>query len=657
MKEIIERGATSQIVHVFIPDSASATGAGKTGLTFNSATLKIVVMRPGEASATKYLQSAGNIEDITTLGTYAAPTASKCRFKEIDATDLPGWYELHFADALFNTTSSRRSLGGMISGAAGVAPTPFAIQLADPVRGVASPTALPNAAADAAGGLPISDAGGLDLDARIGTDIPAILVDTGTTLDGRLPAALVGGRMDSNVQAMADGVMTAAKFAAGAFDAVWTVATRTLSSISALAGEIRAALGLASANLDTQLLAIAAFIDTEVGELLTRLSVARAGFLDFLNIGGNVASSAEVTSIQNNTRCAITTPEVIERPDAGTTTYRVELYLYDSAGAMEAPDSAPTVALVNQAGTDRSIRLDSTTMALVSTGRYRVIYTADVGDALEQLTWTFSVVEGGATRVIGRQSLIVDTTAVDFTAADRTKVEAIFNKLPSKDFLLGTVNSDGDLQINEATGTPADSAGVGTLLTRASEARLSELDDTAGKLVAVADLIKTAADAIKLKTDGLPADPADQSAVEGAITTAQTALASAIAALNNLSSGDAQTATAAALTAAGYTSARAAKIDALPVRLRKNTAFANFQFLMVDSTDHLTGKTGLTVTAQRVLDGGALAACANPVVEIASGLYRIDLAAADLNGNMVSLVFTAAGADARIVSAPLQEAA
>lgn len=52
-------------------------------------------------------------------------------------------------------------------------------------RGLAG-TALPDAAADAAGGLPISDAGGLDLDAQIGTDIDAILVDTGTTLQGEL---------------------------------------------------------------------------------------------------------------------------------------------------------------------------------------------------------------------------------------------------------------------------------------------------------------------------------------------------------------------------------------------------------------------------------------------------------------------------------------
>src|SRR3990172_9210518 len=40
-------------------------------------------------------------------------------------------------------------------------------------RGLAG-TALPAAAADAAGGLPISDAGGLDLDLQIGTDIDTI---------------------------------------------------------------------------------------------------------------------------------------------------------------------------------------------------------------------------------------------------------------------------------------------------------------------------------------------------------------------------------------------------------------------------------------------------------------------------------------------------
>ncbi len=48
----------------------------------------------------------------------------------------------------------------------------------------------------------------------IDTVVDAILVDTGTTLDGRIPAALVGGRMDASVGAMAANTMTAAAAAA-----------------------------------------------------------------------------------------------------------------------------------------------------------------------------------------------------------------------------------------------------------------------------------------------------------------------------------------------------------------------------------------------------------------------------------------------------------
>ena len=61
--------------------------------------------------------------------------------------------------------------------------------------------------------------------AAMKVDTAAILVDTGTTLDARIPAALVGGRMDASVGAMAANVMTAAALAMDAVaeiaDAVW----------------------------------------------------------------------------------------------------------------------------------------------------------------------------------------------------------------------------------------------------------------------------------------------------------------------------------------------------------------------------------------------------------------------------------------------------
>lgn len=68
-------------------------------------------------------------------------------------------------------------------------------------RGLAG-TALPNAAADAAGGLPISDVGGLDLDAKIGA------LTYGTA-----------NRVNVQVYGMEAGTVTAAAIADGAIDA------------------------------------------------------------------------------------------------------------------------------------------------------------------------------------------------------------------------------------------------------------------------------------------------------------------------------------------------------------------------------------------------------------------------------------------------------
>lgn len=68
---------------------------------------------------------------------------------------------------------------------------------------------------------------------------------------------------------------------------------------------------------------------------------------------------------------------------------------------------------------------------------------------------------------------------------------------------------------------------------------------------------KTVVDAIKVKTDNLPSDPADQSL----IVAATDVLGVAIAALNNLSIADVQT----GLTNQGYTSGRAPNLDALTI--------------------------------------------------------------------------------------------
>lgn len=97
---------TSVVLRVKLMNSSVTTGAGITGLTSASSGLVISTIKIGEATPTTYTAAGSTIESVTTLGTYAAPTATKCRFRELDATNNPGVYELQFADARFASTDS-----------------------------------------------------------------------------------------------------------------------------------------------------------------------------------------------------------------------------------------------------------------------------------------------------------------------------------------------------------------------------------------------------------------------------------------------------------------------------------------------------------------------------------------------------------------------
>lgn len=82
--------------------------------------------------------------------------------------------------------------------------------------------------------------------------------------------------------------------------------------------------------------------------------------------------------------------------------------------------------------------------------------------------------------------------------------------------------------------------------------------------------------------------------------------------------------------------------------IKKNTAYSNFQFLMVDSDGQ--PKTGLTITAERLIDGGSFEACANAATEKSAGMYAIDFATTDVNGDTVTFKFSATGAETTYIT-------
>lgn len=80
--------------------------------------------------------------------------------------------------------------------------------------------------------------------------------------------------------------------------------------------------------------------------------------------------------------------------------------------------------------------------------------------------------------------------------------------------------------------------------------------------------------------------------------------------------------------------------------IKKSTAYTRM-FFMTDSSDHITGKTGLTVTVTLSKNGGAFAAAGGSITEVSSGWYKINLSTTDTNtvGDLAAHC-TAPGADA-----------
>lgn len=180
----IHVGATSVIgPDIFIQDSTSTTGAGKTGLVFNTSSLTCYYHR-NTASASVAVTLA-----TMTLGTFASGG-----FKEVDATNMPGVYSFCPPDAALASGASRVVF--TFAGATGMSSVTLEIELTafDPLDAVRGGfTALPNANAEAAGGLYTrgTGAGQINQDGNGRIDVNDVRVDgaaLGTHASGQYPS-------------------------------------------------------------------------------------------------------------------------------------------------------------------------------------------------------------------------------------------------------------------------------------------------------------------------------------------------------------------------------------------------------------------------------------------------------------------------------------
>ena len=113
-------GTISQIFSVFVLDTTSTTGAGKTGLT-NANFTAYYKINTGSASVAITLDASSGV----TLGTYEPSNAAHGAIKEIDATNMPGLYEFQVPN---NGLASGDEVVFMLTGS-GIRVAPIEIEL------------------------------------------------------------------------------------------------------------------------------------------------------------------------------------------------------------------------------------------------------------------------------------------------------------------------------------------------------------------------------------------------------------------------------------------------------------------------------------------------------------------------------------------------
>lgn len=297
-------GTTSKIVRVFIQDSSQTDGRGLTGLVFNSGSLTAYYIKEGDASPT-----------VITLVTATVGTWTSSGFVQIDATNMPGWYELHLPNAAI---ASGKSTGVMLKGAANMVQTVLEIELEavdnqDTVR--LGLTALPNAAAGANGGLPTGNASGQVAVATIAsgaitaTAIAADAITAAKVADGTIDAAtFAAGAITAAAIAadaitaakVADGTIDAATFAAGAINAA-AIATDAITAAKIAADAIGASELAADAVTEIQSgLATAsalATVQADTDDIQTRIPAALVGGRMDSSVGAMAAAVLTATAI------------------------------------------------------------------------------------------------------------------------------------------------------------------------------------------------------------------------------------------------------------------------------------------------------------------------------------------------------------------------
>lgn len=284
----VKTGTTDRTVLVFIPDSAQTDGSGKTGLVAANLTVSYTrVETDNDVTVTDVSSSMNNLSTLT-------DAHNDWGWLEVSSTLAPGLYRLDVADAVFATGAWYACVYVEITtSAASPSPMLFSLVPWDPLDTVRlGLTALPNAAAEASGGLYTrgTGAGQINQDAngRIDANVTTL---AGSAIDQS------GGLINANVKQISTDA-TAADNCESFFDGtgyagtnnVIPTTTNVTNAVTLTAAYDAAKTAATQASVD----AVDDFVDTEVAAIKAKTDQLTFGVANTVNANIEYVNTVQV---------------------------------------------------------------------------------------------------------------------------------------------------------------------------------------------------------------------------------------------------------------------------------------------------------------------------------------------------------------------------
>ena len=425
-----------------------------------------------------------------------------------------GVYRLDLPDAAFATGAEHVDFGGTITGMVviGGRVRLVDVDLEDTVRG--GMTALPNAAADAAGGLVISDAGGLDIDAKLANTNEVTAARMGALTDW-----INGGRLDLIIDLiLAD--------------------TNELQSDD-VPGLIAALNDISTAEVATELGTYDAPTNTEMAAAFTEIKGATWATTDSLEAIRDRGDAAWTTGAGG------TPPQLLQSTTIATLATQVSFTLTAGSTDDDAYNGAVVVVTDQSTSAQKAVGTVSDytgSTKTVTLASDPAIFTMATGDTIDVIANASSAPTAGANAIavwdaVQSSHVIAGTfgeiaTEVAACLADTDELQTDWTNAGRLDTILDSVLADtGELQVDWANGGRLDLIIDAILVDTAGLViTVGNSGDGLTSLASAADLsahdsnltvgVFNAITAIDTVVDSILVDTADLQANQGAWATA-----------------------------------------------------------------------------------------------------------------------------------------